>query len=280
MNQLLPELVEERFRHVNVDLLNFLRSDDCLRLNPQLLWVEPLFRVAPFISRLSIMTCLEGICSQMVTLTPLQWTVPPFGSLSTDEKGQWGGTAMDGCIAFPWLIKMDEACSSHSSHTMWFVASKNSLDKWQETHGEAGVSYCCQQYIPHNGIVWKVYVLGDTIDIVAHQSFLPSAEQDIHVGGQEFHSDDPCWNSTDSSPCLTAEKEVTLAMKDCMISFARHVAKYMQVSLLGFDIVQSAASGSLMVVDMNYFPSYRHQTELGSLLLQHLHKEMKARGPN
>ena len=122
-----------------------------------------------------------------------------------------------------------------------------------------------QEYVNHNGSLYKVYAIGSEIQIVKKSS-LPNLRTDFlttdvvpSIAFDSQKMDDtiiPDWvrsESANDASHLGGEKGLCTKEISCVI---RSIQECLGLSLLGVDIVRDVR-GQLLIVDVNYFPSYR-----------------------
>jgi len=193
----------------------------------------------------------------------------------------------NGPFTYPLIIKPLTAAGTVESHKMAVVLGRQGLNK---------VHCPCllQEYANHNGILHKVYVLGDRV-WVFHRPSLPDLPlHECESSGPEyveFDSQRPYPKLSDfgfPADELKDEKEISNAspMNKQDNDFTYQVSseeirpvadclrKAFGLELFGFDILVSMNSEhgerEMLVVDVNYFPSYKEVTNFSEILAQHL----------
>jgi inositol-1,3,4-trisphosphate 5/6-kinase/inositol-tetrakisphosphate 1-kinase len=138
-----------------------------------------------------------------------------------------------------------------------------------------GIPCLLQEYANHNGILFKVYVLGQDIFVFSRPSLpnLPTEPSDLETlkSFVEFDSQRPYpdlahFGLTQSSASPHAVTKLT-ALEVTPVVDALKSAFGLQ--LFGFDILISEDS-KLLVVDVNYFPSFKEVSNFPSLLAKFL----------
>ena len=182
-------------------------------------------------------------------------------------------------MKFPLICKSLIACGAKTQHQMAIVGSKEGLiELVKDGEGGGGVSgdgslgWIVQEFVPHDGFVYKVYILGESGFVYRRKSLpnvTPESVPTLHW-----------WNSHDApfriregkavsvAPRLTESgrpikllgEDVKEAYRGELIAIARTVAERFQLAVVGVDILMSeqpAGSGRQFgVVDVNYLPSY------------------------
>lgn len=153
-------------------------------------------------------------------------------------------------LHFPILAKPSSACSTTAAHMMRLATTPEQL---------LGVPTPCvlQEYINHGGIVYKIYALGDHLEVGARPSM-----RNIEPGeciNLDFHSQ----HSQDDNGLWTRPRDlssVEMPMHDFQ-KMSRVIREHMDLSLIGFDILIDQDK-KYWLVDLNYFPGYKNVDNL------------------
>ena len=211
---------------------------------------------------------------------------------------------------YPFIVKPLPAAGTKESHKMGVLLGRHGLSKIQQN-----VPSLLQQYSNHDGILFKVYVLGDKVWVFQRPSMpnLPQGEIgegqghgfvefdsqkayptmdafgiDVVGGSEELK----CKSNAVADADADADHGVTVAE---IRPVADAIRKAFGLELFGFDILvtrknsrngntsNSCNSGNknenrnnnddkkeMLVVDVNYFPSYKEVTNFSQLLAQYL----------
>lgn len=184
----------------------------------------------------------------------------------------------------PLIIKPLIAAGTKESHFMTIVLKWSALSKLPPRS-------IIQEYVNHNAALYKVYVLGNNVYVYERSSLpnLPSTDQTaIAVDSLEFDSQRPypelhdfgicrCGDSpfegipkkmsidnksSDGTGVLVTSEEIRPVVEKLRQAFG--------LELFGFDIIVSEGNQELLVVDVNYFPSYKEVPNFPSLLAHYL----------
>lgn len=209
----------------------------------------------------------------------------------------------DAQMTYPLIAKPLQAAGTKISHHMTVLLQESSLDRIQN-------SFCLlQEYANHDGVLYKVYVLGNNVHVYQRPS-LPNLPPLYRDGGSrsqgpsyvDFDSQRPYPRlsafgveddskrktpatltnpSTAASSCKTKAPAVAVTAEEVQ-PIVLALKKAFGLELFGFDILiaskdaSSVDSGSssratqMLVVDVNYFPSYKEVLNFPSLLAQYL----------
>lgn len=167
-----------------------------------------------------------------------------------------------------------------------------------------------QEFYNHDGVLFKVYVLGDHIQVFRRNS-LPNLgpnvrnlvfdSQQPYPSGRDFGTDEgveagdgsgsslqdleedrdpktPIKNGEDGGCC--GGKQIGVAPRvsvDQIRLAASQLSEAFQLEIFGFDVIVDKATGDLVVVDVNYFPSFKEIPDFPALLRAFLRRKALAR---
>jgi inositol-1,3,4-trisphosphate 5/6-kinase/inositol-tetrakisphosphate 1-kinase len=252
---------------------------------PSCCFVDPPEAVRRVLSRADISRTLSRNLKSVTTASGVAVTTPRF-----HIAGQAPDKAMDSHLdslpfGFPIIAKPLTAAGTSESHKMMIVLNRNGLKKLSPR------PTLLQEYANHGGMLFKVYALGDDVRVFQRPSLpdLPQGEYGLldssactHV---EFDSQKPYPKLSDfgvreilnnKKRQLSHLSDETKLRKAVTASEIRPVATAIRdafgLDLFGFDILVTHRGGSmeLLVVDINYFPSYKEVSNFPSLLAQYL----------
>jgi inositol-1,3,4-trisphosphate 5/6-kinase/inositol-tetrakisphosphate 1-kinase len=149
-----------------------------------------------------------------------------------------------------------------------------------------------QEFVNHDATLFKVYVLGDFVSVYERHSLpnLPSDLSKAAVDLVEFDSQRPYPKLSDFGlGCIDTSNFKKEPVNSTLPQFsngdfpvyvpvtAEEVRPIVDVlkeafglELFGFDILRSSDDGEWLVVDVNYFPSYKEVPNFPSLLARYL----------
>merc|ERR1712157_50243 len=116
-----------------------------------------------------------------------------------------------------------------------------------------------QQYTNHDSILHKVYVLGEKIWVFPRPS-LPNIPNSIHANHSyvEFDSQEqPYPDFANYFPSVCSKKTPTDITANEIMPVVTSLRQAFGLDLFGFDVLVSSETNELVVVDVNYFPSYK-----------------------
>jgi inositol-1,3,4-trisphosphate 5/6-kinase/inositol-tetrakisphosphate 1-kinase len=177
-------------------------------------------------------------------------------------------------VTFPIICKPIQACGSPHSHQLTIVMNEEGL----QSISEATV---IQNYFPHDGTFYKVYVIGN--DVQAFRRPSVQIPQDfLQKNFYQFDSQKLSKQSKSNSISI-----VSTSLMDRFRFIAWGIKRYFGLSLFGFDVVLRSNTNNtikedsdnncsdLIVVDVNYFPSYKEVDDFPERLLVFLRAAAK-----
>ncbi|OHT10708.1 Inositol 1, 3, 4-trisphosphate 5/6-kinase family protein [Tritrichomonas foetus] len=165
-------------------------------------------------------------------------------------------------LHFPLLAKPKGAASSTAAHLMKLATKPEQL---------VGVPTptMLQEYINHDGVVYKIYALGDIIEVGARPSSRNIEDGecvDIDFDSQKMTEKNGFWTEQRD----LSNVEIPLDDFKTMSAILR---KAMKMELIGFDILIDSQK-RYWIVDLNYFPGYKNIQNLWEKFLNFFMKEI------
>jgi Inositol 1,3,4-trisphosphate 5/6-kinase ATP-grasp domain len=182
-------------------------------------------------------------------------------------------------LSTPLIVKPLIAAGTKESHCMLIALQNTAFVKLPP-------KTIVQEFINHNAKLYKVYVLGDFVSVYERHS-LPNLPEDLSkatVDLVEFDSQRPYPTlsdfgfdtdyqdnntKTDSKVC----SHVAMTDEEVM-PVVKALKKAFGLELFGFDILRRPDDKEWLVVDVNYFPSYKEVPNFPSLLARYLTKRV------
>jgi hypothetical protein len=137
-----------------------------------------------------------------------------------------------------------------------------------------------QEFINHNATLYKIYVLGDFVSVYERHS-LPNLPDDLSkatVDLVEFDSQRPYpklkdfgieTDESDKSCNLPFGNGIAVTVDEVM-PVVNALKKAFGLEIFGFDILRRSSDEEWLVVDVNYFPSFKEVSNFPSLLARYL----------
>ncbi|GAV79560.1 Ins134_P3_kin domain-containing protein [Cephalotus follicularis] len=148
-------------------------------------------------------------------------------------------------LKFPVIVKLLVTDGSAKSHKMALVFNHNKLNKLKPP-------IFLQAFVNHDGVIFKVYVVGECVKCVKRKS-LPDVSEEklksLQVSNLDKNEDRfyevMVWHDTQMLP------------QRFIIDIARGLRKVMNLNLFNFDVIRDTKKGNHnLLVDIIYFPEY------------------------
>ena len=176
-------------------------------------------------------------------------------------------------ITYPIIVKPLAIAGTVQSHKMSILFSKHALNRI------CGSPVLLQQYTNHDSLLYKVYVLGDTVWVFPRSSLpnLPTITQEHNSSYVEFDSQKPYPDLSAFCPTSKVFKKPKIKHKVTITAqevqpIVKALRKSFQLELFGFDVLLHTDGNEIMVVDVNYFPSYKEVLNFPKYLARYLTK--------
>lgn len=150
-------------------------------------------------------------------------------------------------LAFPVIRKPVAACRSKHTHIMCLFYSPEQL---------SCESFDCilQEFIPHGGVLYKIYVIGDQVSVKVRPSLLATEP------GEPFVFDS---QSIMQAGHLTPGPDFEETARDrlekqmpAVHAFTKALQKELQLTVFGWDLILEEGTDTPHIIDVNYFPGY------------------------
>ena len=196
-------------------------------------------------------------------------------------------------LDFPLICKPVSACGTPASHQMTVVVALSGLEQVLTRRAAPDAGYLVQQFHNHDSIFYKVYVIDRDVMVFKRRS-LPNLSPDNRASARsvEFDSRFPYPTIDDflhvppdpTSPTpvrLTAKGGSTslqLAPDTVQFQNFRDLASAIRaefvLTLFGFDvIIPTEHPDQLLVVDVNFFPSYKEVPDFPQRFVDYLRRK-------
>lgn len=225
-------------------------------------------------------TCLRGVytSSGMAVRTPRYTIVSDFHGDSQNVA-----TGIDNSnLQYPLIVKPLTAAGTKQSHKMGVLLGRHGLT---DIRGQG--PFLLQEYANHDCVLYKVYVLGNKVWVFQRPSLpnLPRGEANLtYHGGKgfvEFDSQRPYPTLDDFGISVDNETRIQGIQVNEIVTVsdirpvADSIRKAFGLDLFGFDVLVTQVNNlrttkEVLVVDVNYFPSYKEVTNFSQLLAQYL----------
>ena len=144
------------------------------------------------------------------------------------------------------ILKTRAAFGHQETHTMCIASSLKTVREF--VNRMKGREIIIQQLIPHDGWFAKVFVIGDDVSVYMRRSIdTHQLEDGTEVDSQRLPR---------GAETIAVPDAIRLEVKQIAVE----IRTLFKTDLLGFDVVLDSSCGKLIIVDVNFFPSFK---ELG-----------------
>ena len=190
------------------------------------------------------MTSVSLLSDRRATCEMLQSFAPPFGINLPPTELSLPSPLRSAPLAFPVIRKPVAACSRHDAHHMVLYHAPCQV--------QMSVEYILQQYIPHGGVLYKIYLIGEEVRVQLRPSLEASREGDaLSFNSQEMRAAGPV-------PADLAKRamERFAALEGRVMEFTRALQKHLCLTLFGWDLIIEETTDTPYIIDVNYFPGF------------------------
>lgn len=227
--------------------------------HPEVIEIDPLARQIPLVDR--------GIMSRLLhklnTDLPSELNVLCPQYLVVEQKqANYNQLLSQANIKFPVVCKTIQACGSRAAHEMGIVFTEGDLHSFE-------APFMVQEYVNHDATLFKVFVIGEFIDVVRRGSLrnvAPTETKPLLFDSQKPLPEYLTQSTTIKTPDVPAN--VIKAM-------AEHIRKQLGLSLFGFDVITNSATHKHACIDVNYFPGYVGVPDVFHVFLNHFKKSFQ-----
>jgi inositol-1,3,4-trisphosphate 5/6-kinase / inositol-tetrakisphosphate 1-kinase len=237
------------------------RLKEYQRSNPQCCLADDPTHVEVVMSRSAISSKLHFALVGVTSASGVPAATPRFVDYDRRDRRH--------SLRYPLIAKPLPAAGTTKSHCMGIVLNPKGLEK-------IDVPCLLQEYANHRSTLHKVYVLGDDIHVFSRLSLpdLPRDKSELELLNAyvEFDSQRPYPKLSDfglQSIPQPANQIHTLQLTPAEVSpIVVALKRAFGLELFGFDILVSG--NCMLVVDVNYFPSFKEVSNFPSLLAKFL----------
>lgn len=170
---------------------------------------------------------------------------------------------------YPVIVKPIDACSTDEAHWMTLIVDGDAEDdeKKRKMH-EGNDRVLVQKFYEHYGILYKVYVIGDSVEIVARPSI---STRDIN---SSFRFNTHKFKALAGDLSEDVREEAVLRMtliRGLVERFAWRLKEKLQLTWFGIDVIipEDGNDGvRAAVIDVNYMPGFDGVSELSDKLIK------------
>jgi len=252
--------------------------------NPNVLILDPLNVVCKLMDRITANDLLEKVRKVERERGKELFKLPDY-VIKPLDKEQLNN------IHFPIMCKRINACSSKIAHEMALVPSLNKVDEAKKmmvvnTNNE-NEEYIIQQFINHDGILFKIYVYDNNFKVIIRPSLKNVNNEDVVFFDsqkipKEFNVEDkleegsPPPNSFGNlSPSEVIERKTKLLDENKITEITKDLSECLNLTLYGYDVIIDSVTNDYYIVDVNYFPAFAGVKDFNEVLLNAILKKLK-----
>ena len=232
--------------------------ENWLRMNPKIEVVDPFCQTNKLLDRIEMAKAIECACSTL--LDQSVFFIPKFCQLS-DAGHHHILEQMDHFkLNFPIIIKPMRA----NNHNITIVNSPQGLENLSNN-----LLFPCfaQQFIDHNQLLFKLYILGDRIFCFQRPS-LPNASVLVKMG--PIFQFNTCilseWSNIEKSTEQNKRFDENLRL------MATALRNTLGIDVFGVDVIVDSKTGRLACIDVNHFPRFKGVPDFSSEVAIYLSK--------
>ncbi|XP_037601098.1 inositol-tetrakisphosphate 1-kinase isoform X1 [Cebus imitator] len=189
---------------------------------------------------------------------------PPFMELTSLRGDDTVRLLEKNGLAFPFICKTRVAHGTNS-HEMAIVFNQEGLNAIQPP-------CVVQNFINHNAVLYKVFVVGESYTVVQRPSLKNFSAGTSDRESIFFNSHNV--SKPESSSVLTELDKIEGVFErpsdEVIRELSRALRQALGVSLFGIDIIINNQTGQHAVIDINAFPGYEGVSEFFTDLLNHI----------
>lgn len=161
-------------------------------------------------------------------------------------------------LSLPSIVKPQVACGVADAHSM---AITFRVEDFKDLN--VPLPAIVQEYVDHSSTIFKIYVLGEQVFYAVKKS-IPNA--DVLTKSSERNELRPLlFDSLKSLPTSTGHSTGADSIKTNVNSFdlelvtdaANWLARKLDLTIFGFDVVIQEGTSDHVIVDVNYLPSFK-----------------------
>lgn len=139
-----------------------------------------------------------------------------------------------------------------------------------------------QEFINHNAILYKLFVVGNRFHVVERPSFKNFYQEDCNSSSTIFFdSHDISKSGSRSKWSILSEDDIPLTVKPNYQIFekiVKNIQEIFQLVLVGIDVVIENHTGKYAIIDVNVFPGYDGYPNFFEHLIDSIKKLLVERG--
>ncbi|XP_032687339.1 inositol-tetrakisphosphate 1-kinase-like [Odontomachus brunneus] len=223
------------------------RLQEYIAKHPDLIVIDPLDNIKNLRNRCKSYEFIqEGIrFSDIFT--------PNFVEIKSRDVQDIVSTLKKRGIKYPFVCKPLIAYGFSDAHKMMIIFNERDLKDCQPP-------CVAQDFINHNAILYKVFVVGERFHVVERPSLKNFYQEDCNsLSTIFFDSHDISKSGSKSKWSILSEEDIPLTMKpnyQVFETIVKSIKKIFGLTLVGVDVVIENHTGKYAIIDVNVFPGY------------------------
>ncbi|KAI5557932.1 hypothetical protein BDE02_17G005100 [Populus trichocarpa] len=219
--------------------------------------IDPLDKIYPVLDRLKIQQILLGL-DALNKERCRAIRGPHFLKVNGFNDPDLAQSLSEAKLSLPSIVKPQVACGVADAHSM---AITFRVQDFKDLN--VPLPAIVQEYVDHSSTIFKIYVLGEQVFYAVKKS-IPNA--DVLTKSSERNELRPLlFDSLKSLPTSTGHSTGADSIKTNVNSFdlelvtdaANWLARKLDLTIFGFDVVIQEGTGDHVIVDVNYLPSFK-----------------------
>lgn len=216
-----------------------------LAAHPEIVVFDPFPCVRRLCDRYLQYSLIQDVCKTDNVYTPA------FVDLVNKDEAENSNKLKAAGIKYPFVCKPFVAHGTDYAHQMSIIFCEEGLKNVQPP-------CVAQNFIRHNAILYKIYVIGDRYFVLPRPSlknFRPGPFPTIFFDSHEV-SKEGCTSSLSQLDEEDLKIKQPALRRDKLDAVVRDVRRKAEISLFGLDIVVEMETGCHYIIDVNNFPGY------------------------
>ncbi|EZA62042.1 Inositol-tetrakisphosphate 1-kinase [Ooceraea biroi] len=223
------------------------RLQEYIAKHPDLIVIDPLDNIRNLRNRCESYEFMqEGIRLKDVF-------TPNFVEIKSRNLNEAASTLKRRGIKYPFVCKPLIAYGSSNAHKMMIIFNERGLKDCQ-------LPCVAQDFINHNAILYKVFVVGERFHVVERPSLKNFYQEDCNsLSTIFFNSHDISKSGSKSKWSILSEEDIPLTVKPNHQTFemiVKNIQGIFGLVLVGIDVVIENHTGKYAIIDVNVFPGY------------------------
>ncbi len=228
------------------------------RLHPQMIVLDPLSSVQKLSNRYRMYRMIRTKLAQEDVQVPMYVRIHKQDTLEKMRSRLWKKGVTYPILAKPLLAH---------KHELVLIFNEDGLKALSEDRKRFPL--ILQNYIPHDGVLYKIYVIGDRVEISPRPS-LRNLRTDSERKAITFHSHQISKPKSKTNLHPNKEKPLKTPNPQKVKAVARRLAQITNLTLIGMDLILERGTGRHFLIDINYFPGYDEVSQVAESLFAHV----------